>query len=100
MLEQLNTWVWGSGLLVLLLGTGLFHSIRTHFFQIFGIRTIRQIVPSARRCRTMENVFRSIGSCYGNGKHCRCCSSHFRWRSRGSFLDVGIWIFGHDADLC
>ena len=24
MLEQLNTWVWGSGLLVLLLGTGLF----------------------------------------------------------------------------
>ncbi|MFR4419180.1 MAG: alanine:cation symporter family protein, partial [Ruminococcus sp.] len=40
MLEQLNTWVWGSGLLVLLLGTGLFLSIRTHFFQIFGIRTI------------------------------------------------------------
>ncbi len=30
----------GSGLLVLLLGTGLFLSIRTHFFQIFGIRTI------------------------------------------------------------
>lgn len=40
MLEQLNTLVWGSGLLVLLLGTGLFLSIRTHFFQIFGIRTI------------------------------------------------------------
>lgn len=33
MLEQLNTWVWGSGLLVLLLGTGLFLSIRTHFFR-------------------------------------------------------------------
>ena len=40
MLEQLNTWVWGSGLLVLLLGTGLVLSIRTHFFQILGIRTI------------------------------------------------------------
>ena len=40
MLEQLNTLVWGSGLLVLLLVTGLFLSFRTHFFQIFGFRTI------------------------------------------------------------
>ena len=34
MLEQLNTLVWGSGLLVLLLGTGLFLSIRTRFLDV------------------------------------------------------------------
>lgn len=40
MLEQVNQYIWGSGLLVLLLGTGLIISIRTRFFQIFGIQTI------------------------------------------------------------
>lgn len=40
MLEQINQYIWGSGLLVLLLGTGLIISVRTRFFQIFGIPTI------------------------------------------------------------
>jgi AGCS family alanine or glycine:cation symporter len=40
MLERLNQAVWGSGLLVLLLGTGLYVSIRTGFFQLFGVRQI------------------------------------------------------------
>lgn len=40
MLETINRYIWGSGMLVLLLGTGLLVSIRTGFFQIFGIRTI------------------------------------------------------------
>ena len=33
MLEQLNTWVWGSGLLVLLLGTGFFSVFARIFFR-------------------------------------------------------------------
>lgn len=40
MLEQINQYIWGSGLLVLLLGTGLIISVRTRFFQFFGIPTI------------------------------------------------------------
>ena len=55
MLEQLNTWVWGSGLLVLLLGTGLFLSIRTHFFQIFGIRMIFRRSADCSVGKTVQN---------------------------------------------
>ena len=62
MLEQLNTWVWGSGLLVLLLGTGLFLSIRTHFFQIFGIRTIfRQTFGRLFRRQDGAEQWKKIG---------------------------------------
>ena len=40
MLERIASMVWGTGLLVLLLGTGLWLSLRSHFFQLRSWKTI------------------------------------------------------------
>ncbi len=40
MLETINGYIWGFGLLVLLLGTGLYVTVKTGFFQIRGIPVI------------------------------------------------------------
>lgn len=40
MLEKMADWVWGPGLLVLLLGTGLYLSVRSHFWQLTGWKAI------------------------------------------------------------
>lgn len=50
MLEQIASKVWGPGLLVLLLGTGLWLSLRSRFFQLRGWKTIlRQTFGSLHR---------------------------------------------------
>ena len=46
MIEQWSNWVWGNGLLVLLLGTGGYLTIRTRFFPI---RCVRSIFRSTHR---------------------------------------------------
>ena len=40
MLERVASYIWGTGLLVLLLGTGLYLSFRLRFFQFWGWKTI------------------------------------------------------------
>ena len=40
MLERVASYIWGTGLLVLLLGTGLCLSFRLRFFQFWGWKTI------------------------------------------------------------
>ena len=40
MLERIASYIWGTGLLVLLLGTGLYLSFRLRFFQFWGWKTI------------------------------------------------------------
>ena len=50
MIEQWSNWVWGNGLLVLLLGTGGYLTIRTRFFPIRCVRSIfRSTVGSLLR---------------------------------------------------
>ena len=51
MLEQIALWVWGPGLLVLLLGTGLWLTIRSRFFQLWGWRTILRRTFGSLRSR-------------------------------------------------
>lgn len=57
MLEQINEMVWGAGLLALLLGTGLWLSLRSRFFQLRGWNTIlhRTFGSLRRSCDTAES---------------------------------------------
>ena len=40
MLDKIAEWIWGPGLLALLLGTGFWLSVRNRFFQLWGWRRI------------------------------------------------------------
>ncbi len=49
MLETINNYIWNAGLLVLLLGTGVFLTIKTGFFQLRGAGFIfRKIISSLK----------------------------------------------------
>lgn len=57
MLERIASAVWGPGLLMLLLGTGLFLSAKNRFFQLYGWRTILK--------RTFGSLGRKSGASSG-----------------------------------
>lgn len=104
MLEQLNTWVWGSGLLVLLLGTGLFLSIRTHFFRF--LESVRFSGRHSADCsvgKTVQNNGKRVPQRWQllwERETLSVLQQPFPLAEQGQFFDVGVCIFGHDVDLC
>jgi AGCS family alanine or glycine:cation symporter len=60
MLEKINSFVWGNGLLFLILGTGLFFSIKLRFFQIFRFGEILN--------KTFLSLFRNSKNKYDKSK--------------------------------
>lgn len=60
MLEKINSFVWGNGLLFLILGTGLFFSIKLRFFQIFKFNEILS--------KTFLSLFRNNKNKYDENK--------------------------------
>lgn len=66
MLERMTAFVWGPGLLVLLLGTGLILSVRNRFFQLYAWRRIlrrtlgglwkKPNAPSAQDCDALTQL--------------------------------------------
>ena len=58
MLERIASMVWGPGLLVLLLGTGLWLSLRSHFFQLRSWKTILHETFGGLRRGSGNTIFR------------------------------------------
>lgn len=60
MLDKINSFVWGNGLLFLILGTGLFFSLRLKFFQIFRFGEILR--------KTFFSLFRKTSGKYDKNR--------------------------------
>lgn len=59
MLETLTAWVWGPGLLVLLLGTGLWLSFQNRFFQLWDWKRILSCTFGSLRRNRHESAHQS-----------------------------------------
>lgn len=62
MLEKINSIVWGTGTLILLLGTGLFFSVKTKFFQLTHFKAIFKNFISMFSERDKQNGKHTISS--------------------------------------
>lgn len=62
LIEKINSVVWGTGTLILLLGTGLFFSVKTRFFQLTHSKEIRRNFLSMFSDRNEQNGKHTISS--------------------------------------
>lgn len=103
----LNEFAWGPIMLVLLVGTGIYLTVRTGWLQIrkFGY-VIKNTVGSlftkkdkgeGKNLSQFEAVATAMARNSGDRKHCRGYGRHICGRPGRCFLDVGIGLFrnGH-----
>ena len=97
LLERVHRLVWGPGLLILMLGTGILYTGKSRGFQIFEWKvwwseTIGKDPVSGSMYGT--------GSYHWNRKY-RGSGNGFESRWSGScFLDVDLGAFGNDDRIC
>ena len=58
--QRIQEIVWGTPMLVLFLGTGLFFTVRSRFFQIRGWKTIRKSTWAAEKNESSHSGFQSL----------------------------------------
>ena len=94
LLEKVHRLVWGPGLLILMLGTGILYTGKSRGFQIFGWKVWWR--PEFGFSDGMYGT----GSYHWNRKY-RGSGNSFesRW-SWSCFLDVDLSAFGNDDRIC
>ena len=94
---KIDDFVWGPVMLILLVGTGIFLTVRTRFLTWRNLgyalkstlsKEARHQEPRTGRCITFFRTDNRTGSHHRYRNYRRCCHSHgFRW-SRSSGLEL------------
>jgi len=113
MLETINNYIWNSGLLILLLGTGIFLTLKTKFFQFrrsgFIFKSVRRSLKNSGSSQWKISAS-ALAASMGTGNIVGVTAAiaiggagavfQRGWRSWSCFLDAGVCFFWNDADLC
>ena len=109
--EMARAFVWGAPMLVLLIGTGVYFTAKTHLFQLrhMGLwlrKTLfscfyRRGTPQKQRGRVAlwGDVHRSRRD-GRHGQHRGCGDRPDHWRAGRGVLDVDLRLFRHDDRVC
>ena len=95
MLERINSFVWGNGLVLLLLFTGILYTLKLRFIQFRAIPFVLRSAfsenkNSNRGLSQWKTVCMSLGTAMGTGNITGVAAASCNRRSRFYFLDVGL----------
>ena len=81
-LEKINGMIWGNGLIFLLIGCGLFYTIRLGFIQL---RLIPELLKTSAKTKSegdgisqIKTIFLSLGTAMGTGNITGVCEKEKR----------------------
>ena len=108
MLETVNAFIWGNLLLSLLLGTGLYYTVRMRGFQLRGMGRVLRCTFSGCRSRTagsgrisqLQTMSAALAATMGTGNIVGVATALTLGGTRGDFLDVDLRHSGHAAGVC
>ena len=102
-LYDLTHFRWGTPLMILMIGVGLYLTIRSGFFQFLGIptwwkHTVGEVLSGSKsedakqehegELKPFQALSTVLAGTSRQRQHCGCCSRHCYRRSRRGFLDV------------
>ena len=103
LIASINSLFWGSLLILLLVGTGIFFTIRLRFVQVRKFRKgITQLTgdfdlngkdADHNGMSSFQALATAIAAQVGTGNLVRSSNSYSIWRTRSYILDVGKCIF-------
>ena len=85
--SQIDSFVWGPVMLVLLVGTGVLLTVRCNFL------TWRNLPWALKKTLSKEARTKSRGTGDVSRKYRRCCNCYGFWWSRSISMDVDICLF-------
>ena len=101
LLERVHRLVWGPGLLILMLGTGILYTGKSKGFQIFAWKVWwSETIGKGDRNSGFQTACTALAATDWNRKY-RGSGNGFESRWSGScFLDVDLGAFGNDDRIC
>lgn len=96
-----NSFVWGPPMLILLVGTGVYLTIRTKFFSFTKFdfilkKTICQVFEKKKRGEGDITPFQALAATVDTGNIARGCNCYCIRGTWSRFLDVGFSCIWYD----
>ena len=106
LLTQINDFVWGAPLIILLLGTGIYFTWRLKLLQLTRLKLAFSLIFRKEEkdkegdVSSFQALCTALSSTIGTGNIVGVATRDHGWRARRAVLDVGKRLLRHGDQIC